>query len=339
MKIVIFLLLSITGNLLAVDFGEVKDFNPTTKSITVRHVSPAAFRPGQTLYIFRDKKEIGQMNVGMVHFSSLNGKLISGDPKDKDLVIINQTDIGKIAGLKPESVSFKDIGSIAKMWIIKANYSLKSLEQQTRPLAFLDIIGARETGKNYYSQFPVKDIDSIVMEWDGTNFRGKSVQLKNRKKFLIDEVLSSNIHKKLAPRDATEKADCVIKFVKSQETSRDIPDTLKLKVKIEDAKSEYGEKHFFLKAYSNSIYLDEFYIDPNKIAKDIFEGEYHIPMYLLTPGINKLELYVSESEDSSGNFEKGESRLIAGKEMDVKDGDFKLEIQLLGDGKKFKIGK
>lgn len=338
-KFALVMLFFFSASLFGVDFGEVKDFNPATKNVTVRHVSPAAFRPGQTLYLFRDKKEVGQMTVGMVHFSSLNGKLAAGEPKEKDLAILNQADIQKISGLKPESVSFKNIGSIAKSWVVKVNYSLKALEPQTRPMSFLDIIGAKEAGKEYYSQFPVKEIDLLIFEWDGSDFHGKTVVLKNKKKFAVEEILAANIHKKLPPRDTQEKVECTVKFVKAQESSKDIPDTVRLDVKIEDAKSEYGEKHFFLKVYSNSIYLDEFYIDPKKISSDKFESEFHIPTYLLIPGQNKIEFYLNESEDSSGNFEKGESRLVAEKELLVKDSNSKIQIELRGDGKKFKIAK
>lgn len=338
-RLFVFFTLLFISSLSAVDFGEIKDFNTTTKSITVRHVSPAAFRPGQTLYIYRQKKEIGQMTVGMVHFSSLNGKLTSGDPKEKDIAIINQGDINKISGLKPESISFKELGSIAKTWIVKVSYTSKSMEAQTRPMVFLDSLGAREIGKEYYSQFPLKEIDSIIMDWDGSVFRGKSVVLKNKKKFAVDEILSNNIHKKLAPRESTEKMECIVKFMKQQETSKDIPDTLKITLKIEDAKSEYGDKHFFLKSYSNALFLEEFYIDPKRIAGDKFENEFHIPSYLLASGPNKIEFFLVEMEDSTGNFEKGESRLVGEKDMSVTQGDQKIQIDLKGDGKKIKVIK
>jgi len=339
-----FCLWAISPNVLfAVDSGWVRDFNAATKSVTVVTSSAGAFRPGQELLIFHNGKESGKMTVSLANFSNVSGRLTSGAVAERqDIVVATAEDFKKTQAGKTTKVSFKDVGSTASSWIVNVSYSSKKAgETQTRPIAFGNIVGVKETGRNFYSQIPIDQIDSFLFEWDGSSLNGKSVTLKNRKKIDADEILSANIQKRLRPppEAESEKMSCTVKVMKKKDPVKDRPDTAKISLEMDEPKDVFGNgEAYLLKIYSNAAFLEEFIISSELIKKEPLKHEFFLPGYLFSPGKNKIEFYIVEAEFVSGDtFEKGESKPAGEKETEFGDKNTNLELKLVQSGSKLKL--
>ena len=191
----------ITGSIFsAPPSGTVFDFNTSTKKVTVMTQNPAAFLTGQTAFIMRDKKEVGQITIGLTYHTKFLGTLTSGDSiKKNDLVVLKQTDAGAVPPAKLKRESFKDKASGRGWMVTFFCEGMPKGSEVERKLNLGNQLVFKKSGESSFSQVETNTVQSLHFNWTGNSLVGKSILLKGNKNIATDEIFAKNVFGKFKP--------------------------------------------------------------------------------------------------------------------------------------------
>jgi hypothetical protein len=301
--------------------GMVFDYNSASKKVTVMTQTPAAFTMGQTAYIIRDKKEIGQITISMNFHTKFVGTLNSGDLiKKNDIVVLNLGDAGTVPPPKLKRESFKD-KSLGRGWMVKftCEGAPKGTEVE-RKLNLANKLVFKKSGESNFSHVETSTVQSLQFHWMNGSLSGKSITLKGNKKIPTDEILAKNVFGKFKPDISYSDTvkECKITLNKAKDVLDENPDGVPIEFKVRNVTKALGEgKAYLLKVYSNSLFATEFLLDITRADDGKLENTFYISPADLYSGSNQFEFYIVEADKTNTDyFEKGEQKKIGEKTLE-----------------------
>lgn len=317
--------------------GIVHDFKKTGKQVTVMTPNPGIFLPGQKLFVFRNKRIVGEIKVGLVSHTRFNAKVLSGnDFRRKDIAVKKKTDITKLNKSAIKVISFRKIGTPASAWITSVSFPALKGETQTRRLTFSHIIGIRKQTDEFYRQVKTKDLSELHYSWSSGKLTGKRVVYKNRTSIECSEILTPQVLSRIKPPTPHRSLDqdIVIKLIKESKPQKKRPDALWVTVEIESSDELFEKENFYLiKVYSGGLLINEYILSKTMQKANKLETRFQIPGMELLPGKNDIEFqFVVAEKISDDIFQKGEAKLIGKRTINYNAQNFKHNFEITGDG-------
>lgn len=317
------LFLALSGSLLAKDrIGKIHDHNRSDSTITISTRQPGLFRMGEILTVFRNGEKKGELKVSLSFHSKVLAKPISGeDFRSGDLVVEGKKDLppDSPAEQKRAKLSYLSLAA-ASGWIVNLECSSGegNITTQERKLEIPQRIAYRKSGDYFYDSVSAESVKEIRLTWDGNRLRPTSLRLSKEEIIQAEEVLVSQIGKKLkAPKNSVPNETGCKVILKERKSALDIsPDALNLKINA-DGKYPKGDlgKTYLLKIYSNSLFLESFKIPIQNKSKDFVLG---LDAENLFPGKNSIQLFWAEANaEGEENFNSSVPILLDSFEVSV----------------------
>ncbi|MCB1175275.1 MAG: hypothetical protein KDK39_16995 [Leptospiraceae bacterium] len=317
--------------------GIVRDYNQSKKELSIVIQQPGLFLPGQTISIFRERAELGQVQVTQVFHTRVKARVVRGDNfQRKDLALKNKSDIHQLRKPEFNVVSFRSIGNPAHVWIARVSFPGVDAEVQTRPVTISNTIGVRLADQDYYVPIEADDIRSLQYEWRDGRMQGRQVVLKKGQTHNCSEILTPYILQRIKP-PANARQDgqpVVITLQKKSRPARIRPDGLAVAITIEDAPNLFAQSALYLiKVYSSGLFINAFALEKTRIQAEILQQRFEIPGMELFAGQNTIEFYLVPARNQNGDLiESGEGKLIGAREINYSEQNHSHQFVIAGDG-------